>query len=303
MSKRIGLRHLRHFLAVAECKSMTRAAETLNTVQPTLSRSLRELESDLETPLFHRTPQGMVLTPAGEELRQYIGGPVSQIHEGLARVKGLPERASVRISVAPAISRILGVRVLKAFSQQLPDIQLRVEARLYSDSHTQIRDGTIDFAVGRLLMPEDLGGLSFEHLFAEPIIFLARADHPLAGARNVSLAQIDAFQIVLPTATAIIRREIEKYLIKHGMTEFDRLLETSSYEFARSYLRETDAIGCLSQSIVLPELQSGEFVRLDIPVEELVGAVGMTYRAGGRLSPHARVLFNLFRDHTKQVYS
>ena len=174
---------------------------------------------------------------------------------------------------------------------------------MYNDSVKQVRDGTVDFAVGRLLMPEDLGGLSFEHLFAEPIIFLARADHPLAQAKNVTLSQIDAYRIVVPSSYAIIRREIEKFLIKNGMTDFTRLLETSSYEFARSYIRESDAVGCLSQSIVLPELQSGELVRLDIPVDDLLGAVGMTYRVGGRLSPHARVLFNLFRDHARQVYS
>jgi LysR family pca operon transcriptional activator len=303
MSKRIGLRHLRHFLTVADKKSMTRAAEALNTVQPALSRSLRELENDLETPLFHRTPQGMILTRAGEDLLQFVEGPMAQIREGMARVKGLPERASVSISVAPAITRILGVRVIKEFSQQFPDVQVQVEARLYNDSVKQVRDGTVDFAVGRLLMPEDLGGLSFEHLFAEPIIFLARADHPLAQAKNVTLSQIDAYRIVVPSSYAIIRREIEKFLIKNGMTDFTRLLETSSYEFARSYIRESDAVGCLSQSIVLPELQSGELVRLDIPVDDLLGAVGMTYRVGGRLSPHARVLFNLFRDHARQVYS
>ncbi|WP_323034773.1 LysR substrate-binding domain-containing protein [Pararhodobacter sp.] len=302
MTKRIGLRHLRHFLAVAESKSMTRAAEALNTVQPALSRSLRELETELGAPLFHRTSQGMILTRSGEELLQFVGGPVAQIHEGLARVKGLPERASVRISVAPSISRLLGVRVLKAFSEQFPDIQVRVEGRIYNDSIKHIREGTIDFAVGRLLMPEDLGGLSFEHLFAEPIVFVARKDHPLANISDVTLAQINAFQIVAPTANAIIRREIDKYLIKHGMTDFDKLLETSSYEFARTYIQETDGIGCLSQSIILPELQSGAFVQLDIPVDELMGAVGMTYRAGGRLTPHARALFNLFRDHAKQVY-
>lgn len=303
MSKQIGLRHLRYFLAVAEHKSMTRAAEALHTVQPALSRSLRELENDLDMPLFHRTPQGMVLTRAGEELLQYVGGPVAEIREGMARIKGLPERESVSISVAPAISRILGVKVLKAFSEQFPNIQVRVEARLYNDSIKHTRDGTIDFAVGRLLMPEDLGGLSFEHLFAEPIIFVARAKHPLANATGVTLKQINEFQIVAPMASAIIRREIEKFLIKHGMSEFHRMLETSSYEFARSYLRETDAVGCLSRSIVLPELQSGEFVQLDIPVDELMGAVGLTYRAGGRFTPHARVLFNLFRDHAKQTYS
>ncbi len=302
MSKRIGLRHLRHFLAVAKSKSMTRAAASLHTVQPSLSRSLRELEGDLGASLFHRTPQGMVLTRAGEELLQYVEGPMAQIREGMARVKGVPEKAMIHISLAPAINRLLAVSVLKEFSQQNPDIQVRIEARIYFESVKMVREGGIDFAVGRLPQPEDLGGLSFEFLFSEPIIFFARTGHPLAGKSNVTLAEIDAFQVVTSPANSVIQLEIEKYLIRNGMTAFDRLLETSSYEFARSYLAETDAVGCLSQSIVLPELRAGTLVRLDIPVDEMMGAAGMTYRAGGRLSPHARVLFNLFRDHAKKIY-
>jgi len=303
MSKRIGLRHLRHFLTMSEHLSMTRAAEALNTVQPALSRSLRELEAQLDTPLFHRTPQGLVLTPAGEDLLQHIEGPLAQIREGLRRVKGLPEKASIRISMAPAISRVLGVRVLKEFSEKFPHVDVLVEARLYSDAAKQVREGSLDFAVGRLLQPDDLGGLSFEHLFGEPILFCARHTHPLASKKNVSIQEINSYQMVTPIRHTIIWVEIEKYLFRHGLTHFDRSLETSSYEMARTYLRATDAIGCMPRSIVLPELTSGEFAMLDIPVDEMTGAVGLTFRATGRLSSHARAMFDLFRDHARQVYS
>jgi len=303
MTRRIAFRHLHHFLAMAQEKSMTRAAQVLNTVQPALSRSLRELEQELDTPLFHRTPHGLILTEAGEELLAHTKGPLRRIDEGLASVRGERERASVRISAAPAASRMLCVDAISAFSEQFPAVQVAVEAKHYSECMTQIRDGTIDFAVGRILDPKNLLGLGYEHLFEEPIVFCARSGHPLVADGPVSIAQINRYQIVTPMQDAIVWPDIKRFLVRHGLTEFDRLLETSSYEFARQYVRETDAITCTSRSIVRPEIDSGEFVVLDIPVGDMLGSVGVTYRAEGRMSAHARALFDLVRATAQRKYS
>jgi LysR family pca operon transcriptional activator len=293
---------LHHFLAMAQEKSMTRAALALNTVQPALSRSLRELEQELGASLFHRTPQGLILTEAGEELLAHTKGPLNQIDAGIASVRGERERASVRISVAPAASRMLCVDAISAFSEQFPAVQIAVEARHYSECVPQIRDGTIDFAVGRILDPKLLVGLGYVHLFEEPIVFCARAGHPLAGVGRVTMAQINGYQIVAPMRYAVIWDDVTRFLVRHGLTEFDRLLETSSYEFSRQYIRETDAITCTSRSIVRPEIDSGEFVQLDIPVDDMMGSVGVTYRAEGRMSPHAQALFDHVRAAAQQRY-
>ncbi len=58
VSKRIRMRHLRCFLAVADLGSVTRAAERMGTVQPSVSRSIRELEEELGATLFERTSTG-----------------------------------------------------------------------------------------------------------------------------------------------------------------------------------------------------------------------------------------------------
>ncbi|MEZ5753063.1 MAG: LysR substrate-binding domain-containing protein [Paracoccaceae bacterium] len=295
------MRHLRCFMEVARHKSLTAAAQALNTVQPALSRSLKELEDELGHALFHRTAQGMVLTPEGLDFLHNIEGPLTQIQEGIARVKGTNRAQTVRIALAPAATRLLGVGAVAGFQKANPDINLVVDGRSYSDAMSRIRDGSIDFAVGRLIAPRDLGGLSFRELFSEPILFCAHKDHPLAGRESVTLADIDQFTVITPFRAAIVWDEMQRFLLARGRTDLRSVIESSSYEFIRSLMRVTDSIGWLSRSMVLPELNSGEFVKLGIDVDALRGAVGITYPGGSRLSAPARQLFALFVDTASQL--
>ncbi|MCB1389978.1 MAG: LysR family transcriptional regulator [Rhodobacteraceae bacterium] len=303
MDHRVRLRHLRHFLEIARQKSLTRAAEALNTVQPSLSRSLAELESELGKTLFHRTPQGMVLTPEGTAFYHTVAGPLAMINEGIASARGRPVRQVVRIALAPAITRLLGIHAIADFCTAFPDVHVIVEARMYTEAVHRLRDGGVDFAVGRLLDPNALRGLSYEQLFSEPIVFSAHRDHPLAGRTGLTMDDLDPYLIVGPENNAIIWAEIEKFLIKHGRQQFRRVLESSSYDFSRTFLYHSDAIACLSRSIVRNELDSGDFVELDIPVDEMIGSVGITYRTGARMSPPVRALFDLFRAKARLLYA
>ena len=70
------LRHIRYFKAVAEEKSFTRAAEKLNIAQPPLSRQIQDLEQELDTKLFMRSPHKITLTKEGELLPS--GSPLSR---------------------------------------------------------------------------------------------------------------------------------------------------------------------------------------------------------------------------------
>ena len=73
------LRHIRYFKAVAEEKNFTRAAEKLAIAQPPLSRQIQDLEAELGTSLFVRTPHKVTLTEEGELFLQYATQIMLQI--------------------------------------------------------------------------------------------------------------------------------------------------------------------------------------------------------------------------------
>ena len=84
----MDLRQMRYFLAVAQERNFGRAAERLHMAQPPLSRQIRQIEEELGTPLFLRTPHGVELTQAAESLLQDVPNILELAR--LARQPALP---------------------------------------------------------------------------------------------------------------------------------------------------------------------------------------------------------------------
>lgn len=99
----MNLLHMKHVLAVAKAGSLGRAAEELMTAAPNISRSVKELESDLGIVIFERTKNGMKPTPAGEEFINFAKGISNQIDEVENYFKnGSPKKQKFSVSVPRA---------------------------------------------------------------------------------------------------------------------------------------------------------------------------------------------------------
>jgi len=299
MDQRIRLRHLRCFIEIARHGSVTRAAEALNTVQPSVSRSLRELEHEIGRPLFERTSQGLVLTGAGEILMRHAGLGLSQIAKGLHYAQEPHGVQAVTISVLPNVARTLAPRAIARFKATAPGTDVRVFSHSAARSVDDLRDGTSDLLLGRLLAPERMRGLSFEPLYSEPLVFVARSGHPLAGLEAVTLEAIGAGLVAVPQADTIIRDELDRFTIAHGLATFANKIESISFEFVRAVLEQTDAVACVPIGAVRPELAVGQLVRLAIDTEAMTSAVGLSYAAGRELNPMADALAAMIRDEAR----
>ena len=298
-SNRIRMRHLRCFLAVARHGTVTSAAESLGTVQPSVSRSLREFEDEVGVLLFARTPAGLVLTSAGKTLLAYVSNGLNQVDRGIETLQGRMTENRVVAYVLPNIVRLVMPGAVRRFKELLPDVDIKFLSTTGGGLQESLSQGDVDFGFGRLLAAKHMEAMHFEHLFTEPLVFFARAGHPLADIKSLSIEEIDKFEILLPIDETIIRDEIDRFIIAKGFHRFRNLIETISFEFSRAYVRQGDAIVCQPLGAMRQELEAGQVVILDFGKGELDGAVGITKPAGRHLTASAELLIEMIRAEVR----
>src|ERR687885_395673 len=148
------LRHLRHFVAVAEELHVGRAAARLHIAQPPLSRQIRDLERDVGAPLFARVPRGVALTPAGHaflpEARLTLAQAERARRTAQRAARGEIGRLRVGFVEAATFSGILP-DVLRFFRKHYPDVALELLELSSLQQAEALREGRID--VGLLYSP------------------------------------------------------------------------------------------------------------------------------------------------------
>ncbi len=297
MNNRLRMRHIRCFLTIAEKGSVTAAASDLNSSQPAVSRSLNELEGIIGEKLFSRGGRELALTPAGVRLRRHFEAALFELDAGTRISAGKFDRPKVSVGMLPNVVRTLANNAAATFKDRERDVDLILHWSDVPGLIARLHNGKIDLLLGRLLGLEHMTGVSFEHLYAEPLIFVVNSDHPLSrDPERATLSNIDEELVIVPLGETIIRRELDKFLTARGIERFSRIIETVSFEFARSFLTARRAVACLPLGAVRQELADGRLVRLGIQGEELVSSVGISYATGRALSGYAQ----RFADDVRQ---
>ncbi|RIQ12382.1 LysR family transcriptional regulator [Jiangella rhizosphaerae] len=185
------LRHLEHFVAVAEEGHFTRAAQRLIISQSGLSASIRTLERELGAALFHRNTRQVSLTEAGRALlaesRRALAS-VEAAREAVAAVNGLL-RGTVRIGAEQCLGAVDVPGLLARFRAAHAGVEVRLDqagsARLLDD----VRAGVLDVAFVPVVAPPP-DGVDLIPLNTEGMVVLCPPDHPLAGSGRIELSRL-----------------------------------------------------------------------------------------------------------------
>lgn len=275
LNARIKLRHLSAFLEVAKRRSFARAAEALAITQPGISKAIRELEEILETPLFERLPQGVALTQAGLTLLRHAGPALRALDEGVSAVGDSHRGARwLRVGALSTVeSRLLPLAIARWHAQS--DTCISVVSGPSAYLLSQLRLGALDLVVGRMTEAREIGDLHFEHLYYEPLVIVARRDHPLAGATAVTGAELTQYAWALPPPQTALRQQVDSFCVRHAISPPSVLLETLSLPVSHRYTLESDALWIAPREAVVEALANGELSELALPLEAHGGSVGM----------------------------
>ena len=302
LDNRIRFRHLQGFLAVAQHRRVGIAADALSITQPALSKTLRELEVALGVPLFRRDKQGMRLTRPGELFLQHAATSVASLRQGVDSIKmAAATGRGVAVGALPNVATGLLPIAVGRFKQRDQQTTVRIVTGENATLLHLLRLGEIDFVVGRLAQPEHMVGLAFEHLYSEPLVFVARPKHPLLKRRRFKPSMICDYPCVFPQNGAIIRDELDRFLIAEGVPRPNNIVETLSIAFGRSFTCSFGAVWFVPRGVVQAELASRTLVEL--PMVGMQGPVGVTTKAATRLSAIGLAMVAAVREVAKDPHT
>ncbi|MCZ4059987.1 LysR substrate-binding domain-containing protein [Pantoea sp. LMR881] len=180
------LQQLRVFQAVIRQGSIRSAARALHQSQPAISRALKELEQTLNTTLFIRSAQGVMLTESGKVLASRTQLILEELRRATDEIDVINH--SSQGSVAFGLSSLLAFTVLpgaiKSYEKHYPGTRFTIKEAQLSTLLTPLREGILDFAIGSLSSHLPLEALHVEPLFNVPFCVIARRDHACQHVRS-----------------------------------------------------------------------------------------------------------------------
>ncbi len=226
----MDLRYLRYFIAVAEERSFTRAADRLNTVQPSLSQQIKKLEDVyVGTPLFRRDKHHVELTEAGRvflaEARDILGNVDRAI--AMAQQAARAEIGHLTIGFVPGAEGRVFPHVLPLLRTRCPGIHLTLRSLPTPEQITALTDHAIDVAF--LRGPVEDRTLCSEVVLDEEIMAVLPADHEATRLERIPvglLAEIPFVQVARSNAPAV--HEAARQIAARAQVQFEPILETDN---------------------------------------------------------------------------
>jgi DNA-binding transcriptional LysR family regulator len=193
----VELRHLRHFVAVAEARHFGRAAARPGMAQPPLSQSIMRLEESLGIKLLDRTPRGVTLTNAGAALLAEAKPLIAQADLAERRVRqAADEVTSLSVTFVPMCGlRILPLAV-QALRKQWPGVDVRLIERGSALTVASVKNGSIDLGVVAT-SAANVSGLKSAVIERLKVVAAVPANWPVAAKRSIRIAELAAFPLIM----------------------------------------------------------------------------------------------------------
>jgi len=289
------LRQLEVFEAIARLGSFTRAAEEMFLTQPTVSMQIKKLSDAVGLPLFEQVGKKVFLTDAGRELHKTcreIFKHFSHFEMAVADLKGM-KQGSLRLAVVTT-AKYFAPRLLGPFCQQYPGIQVSLKVSNRERVLERLADNLDDlYILGQ--PPEEVDAVA-ESFLENPLVVLARADHPLASQKNIPLARLAEEPFLLREPGSGTRKAVEQLFEEQGLSIQIRM-ELGSNEAIKQAIIGGLGVSVLSRHTLTLDAPMSELAVLDVAGFPIQRQWYVAYPAGKQLSIVART----FLDYLKQA--
>lgn len=244
----MDIRHLQYINEIARRSSFTKAAEALHITQPTISKMIKSLESELRVELFNRDSKQVKLTAAGEAIYRYAQ-PILELFDNLmAEMNDLTylHKGTIRIGLPPMIGSSFFPSVMKSFQERYPGIMLEMMEHGAKKIEETIGDGALDVAV--LLSPVDTDQFDSFLLVKERLNVIMHPAHKLATREHIELMELAGEPFIMFSKEFTLHDRIMGECERVGFAPHI-VYESSQWDFIREMVASGLGIAMLPETI------------------------------------------------------
>lgn len=204
------LRQIRHFLAVAETGSFTKASERVSISQPALSASIAKLEAEFQVRLLDRSRSSVIPTLAGRRLLERAGAILSACNSVRAEVKNAAQPQPLRIGVLRTLSTRPIATLINNFRTLRPEVGFFLHEGTCDDLRRRLLDKRLDAIIttSEGPLPEDIGSRA---LFKETFVLAVATNHRFAREGSIKLSALDGEPLISRSGCETFQATIKEF--------------------------------------------------------------------------------------------
>lgn len=255
----------RIFYIVAKNGNITRASKELLISEPAVSKSIKNLEGYLGTPLFTRTKKGVNLTTEGVTLYEYISKGIEYFKSGEAKFNELInlESGTIRIGINTTLTKEFLMPYLETFHKLYPNINIEIRTNITSELKSMLKDGLIDMHILNLTNEETKN--DFNIIKCKTITDCFVSNKPIK--EKISIKELNNYPLILQDKNSNTRKFLDDFANKYEITLKPKI-EIGSYYLVSEFSRIGLGIGYVTKNYIKNNLDNKEL--FIVPIKEKI---------------------------------
>jgi len=300
----VHFKDLDYLIAVAHSANLSQAAESLSVSQPSLTKAIRRIESDVGMRLFARSAKGMLLTAAGKVFLQRASKMSIDYTDALREMQLMRtgELGVLRLGFSPTVNKRVVLQTCRRLLIERPAACFQLREKLSGELLGMLRAGELDLILAPLPEGENTD-TTFRPLYGDSLHIIAARDHPLRGRPDLRLEHLAQAEWMLPPRDTKVRRRIDSLFRQHGLSDPKIRIETDFGSPSIYQIIEGTALLSLCGDESLAWLESTGLKSLPVADLGFKRTIGILYRPDAYLSPLVLRIIEMFTESTINMHA
>lgn len=288
------IRHLKIFITVAECGSMSGAALKLFLSQPTISQAIRELEEYYDTSLFDRVARHLHITPAGQALLSQAYQVVGQFEQLDVQMKKNSQKNYLRIGGTITVGAALLSNIMADFARKMPEAETFACIENTKMIEEKLLRSELDIAIVE-------GEIHHKDLVSIPcirdfLVLCCGPDHPFAARDTIHVQELNGEHFIMREPGSGTRALFNRFIQAHNL-QIHTSWEATCPEAFRSAVLYNKCLAVISVRLLERDIMEKKIRIFQTRSDEFERSFNLVYHKGKIHTPAMKLIQQIIADY------